>query len=316
MIEIKKRAQGSMYTLSNENGTKLTLCSFGAGVRRFVCHDKDIIVAPKDDDAYLRENFLFGKCVGPFLGRIDRGEVGEYNLGIDMEGYSLHSGELNFAFREFIATPDPDGLGIAFHLLAEEVPGKMPSIEVKVEYRLLPYGYHAKVKAIPSKPYPLNIAFHPYFNLGADKEGILEHILRLKAQKTVLYDPRMVPIGHRDIISALDFSSPKPLGRDMLNKEIAIPPFGGYDHCFIGVEYPVTLEAGNLRMTLRASRDCMQVYSLNTEELETKLLNDEPIRQHAGVALEAVNDPMAMLNERYDATRPYESEETIEIERI
>lgn len=102
----------------------------------------------------------------------------------------------------------------------------------------------------------------------------------------------------------------------MLNKEIAIPPYGGYDHCFIGVSYPVVLECGNTRLTLKANRDCLQAYSLNMEELMTTLLSEEPIHLHAGAALEAVNDPMALLERRYDATRPYESEETIEIERI
>ncbi|MCR5491136.1 MAG: hypothetical protein K6F32_03305 [Bacilli bacterium] len=315
MIEVKPCSKGSLFRLSNESGTALTLASYGAGARRFECFGRDMLVAPMDDDDYFDEGFLFGKCVGPFLGRIDKGEICGYDLGVDMDGYSLHSGKLSFAFREWKAIPGEDGNSIRFILDAEEVPGRMPAIHVEVEYRLEDYGYTAKATAIPAKPYPLNIAFHPYFNLGYGPEGILEHTLCFKADKVSRYDPRMVPIGEKEVTPVLDFSSPKPIGRDILNEEIAIPPFGGYDHCYLGVHWPVVLEGHGFRLTLEANRDCLQVYSLNVEEVGTKLFHELPISLHVGIALEAVNNPIKIKDTLYDAGNPYVTEERITIER-
>lgn len=316
MIERLKSSKGDLYRLSNESGMELTLSSYGAGVRSFRAYGKEIVSAPKDDDVYLDADNLFGKCVGPFLGRIDKGEVKEYRLDIDCNGYSLHSGSLSFAFRDFEAVCSDDGLGLSFFLTVPEVEGKMPSIRLEVDYRLLENGYHASVKAIPSKPYPLNIAFHPYFNLGAEKEGIEGHVLQIRAQSTIDYDERQVPIGMKPIYPSIDFSTPKPIGRDILNKDVALPPFEGYDHCFIDVAWPVILEANGLRVCLEANRRALQVFTLNAPSRDMMLLGGVQYGSHKAIALEAVNDPTTIMDTTYDETNPYYSEEMITVERI
>jgi aldose 1-epimerase len=100
------------------------------------------------------------------------------------------------------------------------------------------------MQATTDKETPVNMAHHSYWNLGGHDSGtIANHELTLQAESYTPGNP--VPDGKIKPVKGtpFDFSSPKPIGKDL---EAAGGKPIGFDHNFV-----VSGDPGNLRLVAR-----------------------------------------------------------------
>mmetsp|Transcript_2331 Transcript_2331/g.8552 ORF Transcript_2331/g.8552 Transcript_2331/m.8552 type:complete len:193 (-) Transcript_2331:1741-2319(-) len=86
------------------------------------------------------------------------------------------------------------------------------------------------MEATCTKPTPVNLAQHAYWNLGGHDSGdILDHKVRLAATKYLPVDKELIPTGEQRAVrhTSMDFGAAHAVGM-----RINAVPGGGYDHCY------------------------------------------------------------------------------------
>ena len=198
-----------LFTLSGNNGTKVTISNYGAIITSFVWQrpdgiDNDIVLGfDRMEDyfspAYLENYPWFGAAIGRYGNRIANATItvdGEqYQLSNNRGPDQLHGGHEGFdkkvwevldAGDSFLALgyTSPDG--------EEGFPGKL---NVTLRFDLgddeLSYQYHTSC----DKPTPVNLTHHSYFNLNNGKGKIFDHHLRIPADHYLKQNENLVTTG-------------------------------------------------------------------------------------------------------------------------
>ena len=90
-------------------------------------------------------------------------------------------------------------------------------------------------EGVSDKKTIMNFANHAYFNLGGyDSGDILGHILKIDADCFTPTDEKSIPTGEIKSVenTPFDFRTPKPIGKDILEKDDQLIWSKGYDHNF------------------------------------------------------------------------------------
>ena len=150
-----------------------------------------------------------------------------------------------------------------------------------------------------------NLTNHSYFNLaGHDKpEKAMEQILTMPARIFTPSDAESIPTGEERSVegTAMDFRTPKAIGRDIDRKEEPLQFQNGYDHNFEVFVNPCAIltdpESGR---TMAVSTDCpgLQLYSGNF--LEDEVGKDGAVYcRRSGVCLETQFYPNSVNNPQW-----------------
>ena len=233
------------YYLDNGKGVKAEIMSYGAIIKSLLVQDKngdykDVVLGRDTLEEYFCNNGYFGAAVGRHANRIYRGKfkIGniEYTASINNGNNSLHGGVKGFdkyvwdtevqndTLEMTITSPDGD----------EGFPG---NLQVKVTYTLTENnGLLINYKAVSDRDTVVNLTNHSYFNLnGAGNGDILGHTLQINSDSFTPTDAELIPTGEISPVkgTAMDFNSPKTIGRDIKNNEQPLLLAGGYDHNYI-----------------------------------------------------------------------------------
>jgi len=248
MITLDKTAFGQfegkevfLYTLT---GTmmEVKITNFGGIVTSIVVPDRegkmeDVVLGFDRLDQYVAEHPYFGCIAGRYANRIAKGRFvldgREYVLAANNGVNHLHGGLKGFDKQVWDAKEyrQDEEAGIELTYTScdgeEGYPGEL---SVRVIYSLTPKN-ELKIQyfAETSKPTPLNLTHHGYFNLkGAVNADILDLELMIDADRYTVVDETLIPTGElRNVTGTpFDFRQLKPVGRDMAQVE------GGYDHNF------------------------------------------------------------------------------------
>ncbi len=240
-----------LYTLKNEAGMTVKVTNYGAIITSIIVPDRsgkmaDIALGYNDVSGYINavDKPYFGAIVGRYGNRIAKGQFtidGEtYKLAVNNGENHLHGGVIGFDKVVWDAKPlEGDGWsGLELTYAAKDREEGYPgNLNVKVTYKLT--GANELVvdyNATSDKKTPVNLTQHTYFNLKGEGEGtILDHELMINAKRYTPVDIGLIPTGEMPEVAGtpFDFSSPKPIGRD-LGQENEQLKFGlGYDHNFV-----------------------------------------------------------------------------------
>lgn len=234
-----------LYTLENKNGMRVELSNYGATIVSIKVPDRsgkieEVTLGYDRIQAYRDGKSYFGCIAGRYANRIAKGkfvlEGTEYTLPLNNGPNSLHGGEnsidkqvwetklLNYAVRFSIIIPDGEN-------------GYPGEVKLSVLYSLrednsLVIDYSGTT----NKTTVLNPTNHAYFNLSGDpNKTILDHELMILADAFTPVDSTLIPTGVLQPVkgTAFDFTTSKPIGKDIAAAEEQIRIGLGYDHNFV-----------------------------------------------------------------------------------
>lgn len=240
-----------LYTLKNANGVTIKVTNYGAIVTSILVPDRDgklgdIALGYNRVEDYINavDKPYFGAIVGRFGNRIAKGEFsigGEtYKLAVNNGDNHLHGGVIGFDKVVWDAKPveGSSWTGVELSYLAKDKEEGYPgNLSIKVTYKLaddnsLTVDYHATT----DNATPVNLTQHTYFNLKGEGQGtILDHEMMINAKRYTPVDEGLIPTGEMPSVSGtpFDFTSPKPIGRDIGMSHQQLEYGLGYDHNFV-----------------------------------------------------------------------------------
>lgn len=279
-----------LYTISNKSGLTAKVMTRGATLVQLHVPDKDgkavdVLLGFDDVTGYESDdNQYFGCTTGRVCNRIAKGKFSlegkEYTLAINNEPNHLHGG-LSRSLDKLIWKANPftneKGQGVKFSVTSPDGDEGYPgTLEVTVSY-FVPNDANSisiSYTASTDKATPVNLTNHAYFNLaGEGSATVLDHSLRINADKYTPTDDTMIPTGEIASVEGtdLDFRKRTVIGAriESIGKTAAI----GYDHNFVLNERkegePMTLAAvlvdpqSGRRMRVTTTEPGVQFYSGN-----------------------------------------------------
>jgi len=238
--------QVDIYTLSNTNGLKAEIITYGGTIKSLYVPDKngnlaDIVLGYDNLDEYINGNTYFGCIIGRYGNRIANGKFTlddtEYTLATNDGPHHLHGGIKGFDKVVWNAKVIDAGGSEALKLTytspdgEEGYPG---NLTCTVTYTLtnaneLKIQYHATT----DKATLINMTNHSYFNLaGFDSGDILSHELEMTADNYLPADETLMPTGEIKSVkeTPMDFTKQSVIGSRIA--QAGGDPVG-YDHCYV-----------------------------------------------------------------------------------
>lgn len=240
------------FSLKNTKGMSVTILNYGAAIAGIEVPDRygkiaDVVLGHDNLLDFVGGRFYFGATVGRYANRIAKGqfclEGKNYQLSVNRGSHFLHGGFAGFdkkiweskiggnvdpQLELFLTSPEGD----------EGFPGTM---KIKVIYEVTENNeLKVDYKAVTDKPTIINVTNHVYFNLtGSANNSILDHILRINADKFTPTDSTFIPTGILENLAGtpLDFRLPGRIGNRIEEKYEPLIIVGGYDHNYVLNDY-------------------------------------------------------------------------------
>lgn len=309
-----------VYTVSNGEGMEMRVTNFGGIIVSLAVPGRegseDVVLgfdslAGYTDAAYEQANPYFGAIIGRYGNRIDDAQFSlngqTYMLDANNGPNHLHGGEPGF--DELIWTAElfetPDSAGVVLRRVSpdgeEGYPGRL---KAEVTYALTTgNALSISYRATSTKPTPVNLTQHSYFNLEGEGDGmILDHELMIDADLFTPVDSTLIPTGEYRSVEGtpFDFRKPTPIGAriDDANRQLGIA--GGYDHNFVlsrqegdSLRQVARLHApeSGREMEILTTEPGLQFYSGNFLNGSLTGKSGTAYRKHAGLALETQHFP-------------------------
>jgi aldose 1-epimerase len=236
--------QVELYTLTNPNGLRARITSYGATLVSLEAPDRDgkladVVLGFDTLDGYLKGHPYLGVIAGRYANRIGKGKFVlngvEYKLAVNNGPNHLHGGIKGFdkvlwKLEDIKAKSDEAFVKLSY-LSADGEEGYPGNLACTVTYTLtkddeLKISYEAKT----DKTTIINLTNHAYWNLAGQGNGdILNHELMINADKFTPVDNGLIPTGEIKPVkdSPMDFTKPMAIG----SRIDQVP--GGYDHNYV-----------------------------------------------------------------------------------
>lgn len=263
-MAISKRAFGTLddgtqvscWTLTNENGLQAEVLDYGATIRSIIVPDKngkplDVLLGYDTLAEYVNDDCYLGATVGRVANRIKGASFtlnGKTYTMYANDGNNHHHGGKR-GFNKYVWSSRQVGDAVEFSRLSpdgeENYPGNL-AVRVTLSWQKnsLTIAYEAET----DRDTIVNLTSHGYFNLnGAGNGDINGHTLQLSAEQYTVNADDGVPTGEIASVagSAMDFRTPKVIGRDVNNDEPCVKRFRGYDANFVISGHPIATAVGD-----------------------------------------------------------------------
>lgn len=178
----KKRDEIKKFTWENKNGASVTLLSYGAIIQSIKVPDRsgqlaDVVLGFDDIAGYRKSNNpYFGALVGRVANRIARGEFSlngaDYNVAKNWNNkHHLHGGIVGFDKFNFNHHVEGNVVYLS-HISPDGYEGYPGDVIVTVKCELHSDNSIAlEYQATTTKPTPINLTNHSYFNLAGHVSG-------------------------------------------------------------------------------------------------------------------------------------------------
>lgn len=262
-------------------------------------------------EAYRKVNPYFGALIGRYGNRIAKGtftlDGQTYTLETNDGPNHLHGGEEGFDQVTWRAEPvlEDGEPGITLTHTSPDGHGGYPGkLDVEVTYTLTDENELAiDYRATTTKPTPVNLTQHSYFNLDGHTDGsILNHELLINADTFTPVDSALIPTGDFRSVenTPFDFRQLSSIGARIDRDNRQLRTAEGYDHNFVLARQDrdslrlaarVRSPDSGREMEVSTTEPGLQFYSGNL--LDGSLTGKEgaTYSQHSGLALETQHFP-------------------------
>ena len=260
-------------TLGAATGLQAEVLTYGAilrqlslpvqGQRRALVLHLQQLQQYEDDTAYM------GAVVGRFANRIANGRFlltsQVHQLACNENGNHLHGGAKGTGKHlwRIAETPSASRLKLALSSPAgdEGYPGQL---DIGLELSIAGNALRIEFAACTDAPTPVNLTYHPYFNLGGDAGA---HWLRIPASHYLPVRSGLIPTGEIAPVDGtpFDFRAGRAIAPPPLNTHPQLLLGGGYDHCWVldadaDCHCELRSAAGDLALRIAASGPGLQFY--------------------------------------------------------
>lgn len=238
------------YVLTNGHGVTASFLDLGGIWRQMLVPDRsgqmdDVVLGYDTVEEYLADTYNFGALVGRNANRIGGAslELGgvRYQLAVNSGvADNLHSGPNLYGWRKWqaqLVTMDgQDALQLSL-FSPDGDQGYPGNANIRVTYRLtednaVEIYYHMETDAETI----CNLTNHSYFNLdGHGAPTAMEHEVMINAQRFSPTDQYSIPTGELALVEGtpMDFTSRKPICRDLAADYDQLTMAHGYDHNWV-----------------------------------------------------------------------------------
>lgn len=297
-----------LYTLTNQKGVQVKITNYGGIVTSFVTPTKtgassSIVLGFEELAGYLAKPPYFGATVGRYGNRIANGKFTldgkTYTLATNNGKNALHGGLKGFDKVVWDAAPlDNANPSLTLNYLSKDGEEGYPgNLKVQVQFTLsdddeLTIDYNAET----DKATPVNLTNHSYWNLTGDvKNTILDHTLKIDADKYTPVDTTLIPTGELKPVEGtpFDFREAHTVG-----ERISKVP-GGYDHNWVLNHKMGSMDkvaelfdpSTGRKLEVYTMEPGLQFYSGNFLDNTIKTSYGTPIQKHAALCLETQHFP-------------------------
>jgi len=231
-----------LYTLSNGNGMRVNITNYGGVVQAIYAPGRegrfaDVALGFKNLSEYLKNDAYpqpsggsgttyFGAIVGRYANRIANGQFTldgiTYHLPQNNGPNTLHGGPGAYSMQVWQPAPSISGDGATLQLTYTDPDGHngFPgTVQNTVTYTLTGWnGLRIDYKATTDKPTVINLTNHTYFNLAGEGSGTVNNQwLWINSNSYTPVNSNLIPTGQIAPVAGtpLDFTAPKPIGRDI-----------------------------------------------------------------------------------------------------
>jgi len=247
-----KLADGTLvdlYTLTNKNGLQAQITNYGGALVALKIPDRrghlgDIVLGYDEPTGYVQDSSFIGALIGRYANRIARGKFSlagvEYQLAQNNGVNHLHGGPRGFYKVVWQARElrSADGVALQLSYFSKDGEEGYPGgLSVTVTYILTDANeLRIEYAATTDKETIVNLTSHSYFNLaGAGAGSILQHVLRINADRFTPVDETQIPTGELKKVKGtpFDFTRPTAIGSRINQDDEQLRLGKGYDHNFV-----------------------------------------------------------------------------------
>jgi len=301
---MKEQESIKAYKLSNHKGLEATILDVGLILQSLTIQlpNGEIretvlgLPAPEDylSDAYLNNSYPYlGAFIGRYANRISDASFTisgrSFELYKNNGPHCLHGGKSGFDNKIWKIETADDGRSLVASYLSpdgeEGFPGNLTcqvTILVTDDWELI-----MSMEAQSDQPTPVNLTWHPYFNLDAQLGNIEHHKLQIHGDHYLPQAADLVPLGHTASVANTnrDFRQMTGLERCILE--------GGMDTSFV-VNHrtePVPIEAATLTsadglLAMKVSTDAPIVHVYTAQSLPNLEVSKGNAQAFSAICLE------------------------------
>ena len=244
-VKVLNREGYSHLVITNKCGMEVELSPVGASIYDIKVPNKNnevvsVLLKPSYMEDYKKT--YYGKTIGRFSGRIDKGvctiDGCEYKLDINWcDVNSLHGGfnGLSSQVCDFTYTVKEDLCEVVYSYTEEA--GMLPGT---VKYEIIYHVYNDKNElvtyhnATTDATTVVNMTNHAYFNLSGNcQTTILNHNLYLPCNKYTRLNNELITLSIDDVNEIFDFRDNHNVGKFVEDSSLQDHKAKGYDHCFM-----------------------------------------------------------------------------------
>ena len=306
---------GNVFELIDSGSSiRVRLIDYGATVTNLWCPDRhgqmaDVLLGCPTPDDHLEPHPHFNCIVGRYSNRITNAEFTldgvTYQLDANIPPHQLHGGRHGFANRLWSGSRDENT--VTFKLTSADgdsgYPGK---VDVVAVYTLERNVLRLEFTATTTKPTPISLTAHHYFNLtGKQGSHIGDHLIRINADQFLPVSMNLTQLGRMDRVDAtpFDFRNEIRLG-DRLNAQYEQNRRAdGFDHTFAlngtGLRQTASVRdpVSGRTLLVRTDQPGVQLYTCNSLDVAGK--DGVRYSKHQGFCLETQQFPDAPNHRNY-----------------
>jgi aldose 1-epimerase len=233
-----------LYTLANER-LRVRITDFGGRIVSVEAPDRNgkrdhVVLGFESVSAYASAGGSFGALLGRTANRIAGGRFtldGQlYELARNEGASTLHGGPVGFD-KVFWQVADSEAARLVLvHVSPDGDQGFPGKLSARAAYRLDGDTVWLVLEAETTKPTPVSLSAHPYFNLaGPESANVLDHEATINAAIFLPTDKAQIPTGELRPVdeTPFDFRTPMRLGARIRQPDPQLLFGKGYDHYFI-----------------------------------------------------------------------------------